>query len=319
MHSLLLSLTLVSIAASSNVHANSFLSFNDQGQIVTHLEASGDLTVNDYPSFELDAQQQNLTNGFNIIIDYGTSNPTPEELAAFSAAEAAWESRIIGYKDTIRGKDANAVTISVTLEPNDGPGGVLGSAGPTTAKTGQEENFLYAASGSMTFDTADTANLVAAGTFDKVIEHEMGHVLGLGTLWSSSGAGIAGYQELYVNGSGEYTGASALAQWQTEFGQGGASFIPVELGGGSGTANGHWNEVDGGAGPTGITQAGTGRDMRDELMTGWLNPDSFISNMTIAQFEDLGYTVVLNPVPEPASALFSLLGFGALASLRRRR
>jgi hypothetical protein len=45
-----------------------------------------------------------------------------------------------------------------------------------------------------------------------------------------------------------------------------------------------------GTGPTGITD-GQGRDMTDELMTGWFNIPSFLSDMTIASFQDLGYNV----------------------------
>ena len=82
-------------------------------------------------------------------------------------------------------------------------------------------------------------------------------------------------------GSGQYIGSAALGQWQTEFGQ------------------------------TGITQAGAGFDMRDELMTGWLNSPSFVSQMTLASLYDIGYTVV----PEPSSALLAALG---LLALRRR-
>ena len=45
--------------------------------------------------------------------------------------------------------------------------------------------------------------------------------------------------------------------------------MPVELGGGSGTANGHWDEVEDGADPTGFVSNITGRDFEFELMTGW--------------------------------------------------
>lgn len=115
---------------------------------------------------------------------------------------------------------------------------------------------------------------------------------------------------LYDSATFQYTGAAALAQYQTEFGQAGATFIPIEQGGGPGTAGGHWDEVDGGAAPTGITDA-FGNDMQNELMTGWLNAPTFISDMTIASFQDLGYQVNFaandaQNVPEPGSLL--LLG-----------
>ena len=41
--------------------------------------------------------------------------------------------------------------------------------------------------GTMEFDTADLAAMEANGSLFFVIMHEMGHILGIGTLWSSKG------------------------------------------------------------------------------------------------------------------------------------
>jgi hypothetical protein len=245
---------------------------------------------------------------FTINLNY-INPPTISQQAAFESSKTTWEGIITGYQQgTLTG-----ITINVNLDNIDGVGGTLGSAGPTNGAF--TTNFLYATAGSMTFDTSDTAELETSGVFDDVILHEMGHVLGIGTLWSASavtGGNIVGRQELYVDGSGQYTGAFGLAAYNSEFGQSG-SFVPVELGGGPGTADGHWNEVDGGAGNTGIISNITGKDFKDELMTGWLNADPFISTLTTESMRDLGYTVV----PEPTSAL--LLGFGCFALIRRKR
>jgi len=155
---------------------------------------------------------------------------------------------------------------------------------------------------------------------EAVILHEMAHVIGIGTLWSSSGVGLPGYQELYVDGTGQYTGATGLAAYQQEFvGQESATYVPVELGGGGGTANGHWNEGDGGF-ATGITRNSDGQDMNLMLMSGWLNGGSYISDTTLGSFEDMGYntTLVLNAVPEPSSALLALVGFLGIGMRRHR-
>jgi hypothetical protein len=151
--------------------------------------------------------------------------------------------------------------------------------------------------------------MINNGTFLSVIKHEMAHVLGFGTLWETDG--------LYVHGSGHYTGSFGLAAYRAEFGQPSASYVPVELGGGAGTADGHWNEVDNGGGNAGITDA-KGRDMRYELMTGWLNTPAsslFLSNTSIQSFRDLGYTVAAVPLPGAVwlfgSALVSFMGFSA--------
>ena len=51
-------------------------------------------------------------------------------------------------------------------------------------------------------------------------------------------------------------------------------------------------------------------------MTGWLNSPTFISNLTIQSFQDLGYNVVAIPESSsflllslPASAAFAALGY----------
>jgi hypothetical protein len=221
----------------------------------------------------------------------------------FTVAENYWESVITGYQGTA---PAGGLTINVSTPAIDGSGSILGSAGPTNITN--SGSFLIATNGSMQFDSADVDNMIGNGSFTDVIRHEMAHVIGFGTLWDNN--------NVYSNNSGRYTGSNALAAYKTEFNQPNATFVPVELGGGSGTANGHWNEVDGGSGNTGILA--NGQDMRFELMTGWLNiPGTFVSRTTIASFVDIGYTVSV--VPEPASALMIAVGFPILLRLSARK
>jgi len=259
------------------------------------------------------------TAGFDINIIYNDV-PTAGELAAFTAAEATWEGLIQGYQiDDIA---HTTVTINVDLDPIDGVNGVLGSAGPTFAKLNLLQNavtptFVYTDEGDMLFDTADTTALITAGLFDEVILHEIGHVLGVGILWSGADVGFPGRQEMYVFGSGQYTGAAGLAAYNAEFGQSGA-FVPVELGGGGGTANAHWNEGDGG-GLTGIVSSiepGPFNDFRYELMTGWLNTqNTFMSTLTKQSMVDLGYLIV----PEPATLVLVVMGFFFMGGRRNAR
>lgn len=220
---------------------------------------------------------------------------TASQQAIFATAETTWESLVLSYKDSWV-PTGTKLKIDAKGEAIDGVGGTLGFAGPTTGIASGSGNYLYAKSGEMTFDLADLGALESGGSLLNVILHEMAHVMGIGTLWSSSGVGIPGFQELYVAGSGEYTGANALAAYNAEFSQTG-TFVPVELGGGGGTANAHWNEVNGGGGLTGITDS-LGRDSSKMLMTGWLNSGSFISDTTLGSFEDLGYNTSLSAVPE---------------------
>jgi hypothetical protein len=191
----------------------------------------------------------------------------------------------------------------------DGVGGILGQAGPTAGTV--QAGYTLTTAGEMQFDSADIDFLITKGSFTDVIKHEMAHVIGFGTWWT--------HNNVYTNNTGRYTGANALAQFRTEYNQPGATFVPVELGGGTGTANGHWNEVDGGSANTGLVDA-QGRDYRYELMTGWLNSPSYVSRTTAASFQDIGYTVNLSAVPEPEVLAMWLMGLPLLAgALARRR
>ncbi len=234
--------------------------------------------------------------------------------AAFDSAEATWESILIGYQGGVAasrsagssvsvGGTLTDVIINALIEPIDGAGGILGSAGPNEIII-DTLGYTLATDGSMRFDTADVANLSTNGSLEAVVLHEMAHVLGFGTLWTNNG--------VYNNGSGEYTGAAATLQWQTEFGQTGTP--DVELDGGPGTANGHWNENIFGLGAVGITDS-MGRDMQNELMTGWLNSPTFISRMTVESFSDIGFEVAA--VPEPSSLM--MLTAPTVGLMRRRR
>lgn len=220
------------------------------------------------------------------------------QLQVFEDAEDFWETHITGYQD---GLNINAVVIDASGTGIDGVGGILGQAGPTagffqTATSGQE--FALTTNGIMQFDTADLFNLEVAGTLFDVILHEMAHVLGFGTLWELNG--------LYDGEAapGQYTGQKALAVYNEEFSQN-AAFIPVELDGGPGTIDAHWDE----------TWAGGSSD----IMTGFLEGPTTISDTTLASFEDLGFTTTLSAVPLPAPFWLAMFGYGALMVTNRRK
>ncbi|MCG6938101.1 MAG: peptidase, partial [Gammaproteobacteria bacterium] len=236
-------------------------------------------------------------------INLSLSGLTTSQASFFTQAQSFWESVLIGYKPGI---NIPGITINAAGAAIDGVGGTLGQAGP--AFVTNQGGFTLTTEGNMTFDSADLANLETNGSLEDVILHEMAHVLGFGTLWTAN--------SVYVNGSGQYTGTNGLAMWQTEFNQPGATFVPVELGGSAGTANGHWDENNGGAGLTGVTD-GSGNDMRNELMTGWLNTPAFISNTTKMSFMDIGYDVAI--VPLPAAMWLFASGSGVFFGIAFRR
>lgn len=69
------------------------------------------------------------------------------------------------------------LSITATLEYVDGSGGILGFAGPTGTHYSCP-GISYR--GVMTFDSADVDTMEARGSFEGVILHEMGHVIGVG-------------------------------------------------------------------------------------------------------------------------------------------
>lgn len=247
---------------------------------------------------------------FNINLTFGSLLTTSQQ-TIFTNAENYWETVISGY---LPGLGIASLDIDADGENIDGVGGTLGYAGPTYGV--YQGGYLLATDGIMRFDTADLSNMEVNGSLFDVILHEMAHVIGFGTLWT--------YNGLYVDGSGKYTGANALAAYQLEYDPS-ATYVPVELGGSSGTANGHWNEVDGGSGLTGLVgllpgEASFGLDMGYELMTGWLNTPAYVSCTTRGALRDLGYQtqacvvdVSTSSIPEPGN--LALLSFGALAML----
>lgn len=272
--------------------------------------------------------------GLVIEVQFG-GGLTASQQNLFSVAAQYWQSLIVDYivgfnPLLIPGIDDadGRLEIAASGVSIDGVGGVLGSAGPLTGVG--VGGYFYTASGQMQFDSADLAFMESNQSLLPVILHEMAHVLGFGTLWDPlTDYNIGGFQDVYTHATRAYTGANALAEWQTEFGQAAATFVPIEADGGPGTADAHWNEVAGGGGLTGITDP-LGRDLRDELMTGWLNSPVFLSRMSVAQFADIGYVVDFSnlaainaninnaaAIPEPGSML--LIGSCGIALIRFHR
>lgn len=153
------------------------------------------------------------------------------------------------------------------MAPIDGPGGILGQAGPQFIRT---DDFLTL-SGVMFFDVEDLDYLEELDLFEEVIVHEMGHVLGVGTLWNVA---PYGFDRTLRGGSDDnpyFLGKKANVFWNAE---GGTLELPVEGDYGPGTALGHWDEAA----------------LNNELMTGFLNlGENPLSRITAVSMKDLGY------------------------------
>jgi hypothetical protein len=244
---------------------------------------------------------------YNITVQFFGPTPSAAVQAAMDSAVAKWQRLIYRSLSSVNLSLAAGVACNDTTTPAlnmvttglvilakfdsiDGPGKILGQAGPCLIRNSNGLSVL----GEMEFDTADVATMITNGSLNSVMLHEMGHVIGFGTLWnnppfnwlqlSSSPPGTI--LDTYFNGpkaqsmfdslgGTSYTGASLSPP--------GGNKVPVEncgasspSGCGGGTVNGHWRE------PV----------FTNELMTGYINAGvNPLSKLSVAAQEDLGYTV----------------------------
>jgi hypothetical protein len=238
----------------------------------------------------------------SFIINLSFSGFTPTEESYFTAAKTFWEGKITGYQGSSTLSGLSILVTSADL----GDGGIAAEAGPTDGV--DAGGFLYATEGVINVNKREIDDLIKYGAFTSVIQHEMAHVIGFGSLWADNG--------VYIDGTGKFTGAYALSAYKDEFNQPSATFVPVELCGSDGTADGHWAEVCGGFGLTGIVDR-QGRDLAYEMMTGWYEGSDFVSRTTIASFQDIGYTVAQD-VPAPATITLLGLGLVGIGACRRK-
>ena len=226
------------------------------------------------------APAANGSGPFTITLRF-INPPTAVQRSFFETAAAKWQGIIVGdvpdatgtiparscgnsfktpsFKGTI-----DDILIDVLLQPIDGPGRVLGASGPCLARS---EDFLTLY-GLMFFDTDDLAFLEQNNIFDEVVVHEMGHVLGFGTLWNFGRSLLQG-----TNADPRFVGPNGIAGYLDVGGRGNS--VPVEEDFGPGTAFSHWDE----------------ETFDEELMTGFIALGaSPLSIMTIGSMQDLGYS-----------------------------
>ena len=226
-----------------------------------------------------------------VFINHGT----PSQDAAFIAAADRWMTILQGdlsdvdfspnpvlantcgqgvqhpeVSDTI-----DDLRIFIDIRSLDGPAGTVAQAGFCQIRGASRLPVL----GFMSFDAVDLGPVEQDGDLVALTLHEMGHVLGVGTLWPD-------FDILLVDPSlpsnpgadTHFTGAAAIAAFDAA---GGTAYtgakVPVENLLGLGSADSHWRESV----------------LRDELMTpalqsGVANP---LSAITTESLVDLGYIV----------------------------
>jgi hypothetical protein len=173
----------------------------------------------------------------------------------------------IGGGGLYRGKIVDDLYVSAELAVIDGPGDILGQAGPTAVWTATE----LTAAGQMKFDVADAETFLGAGLWQSIVTHELMHVLGFGSLWNYGKDPVV-FGNQYIGPNGEP--GAGLEAYQEVFPN--EAFIPVETAGGSGTAGAHWDEIE----------------LDTELMTGYIDATNYLSKFSVMSLADLGYTGV---------------------------
>lgn len=221
---------------------------------------------------------------FDIDVRFIGEGGTERQRQAFTSAVTRWRQVITGdigsaLLDVPAGECAswipaiketiNDLVIYVRLASIDGAGKVLGQASPCYVNADNKLPIM----GFFELDVDDLTLLLNQGTLDNVVLHEMGHILGVGTLWS--------YQRSLLVGRGSedpyFNGIGAVQQFASI---GGNSYtgspVPVENSGSAGTRDAHWRRSV----------------FTNELMQGYAQPGGMpMSRVTIASLADLGYNV----------------------------
>lgn len=268
----------VTIAACSSSSVRS-ATFDRPGTHPVRLRVSDGTTTVSGPPITLTVGAA-ASDTYDITVRFnGTLSATQE--AAFNDAAARWSEIVrtglvdlpINVPADFCGTGAPAfagtvddLMIEANIEPIDGSGGILASAGPCLTRIAGGLP-IY---GAMRFDSDDVADLEADGQLETVILHEMGHVLGIGTIWGPRVSGRGTSDPVF-------TGLTARGAWDALVGGSGES-VPVANTGGPGTADAHWRESVFG----------------NELMTGYLDAgDNPLSAVTVGSLSDIGYGVDL--------------------------
>jgi len=248
------------------------------------------------------------TGSFSITVRFVDSTPPSASLqTAFTHATTKWQTVIAdsvgsipinlaaGSCDSVQPaihetvKDL-LVLVHIREIQDTVPGqAILGESGPCLVRNPGNIPIL----GLMSLNGSTLAQVDSSGLLDQLIEHEMGHLLGFGTVWD--------LDNLVHDTTGSnpwFSGPNAQAAFHRALPSYADKVVPVEAEGGTGTTLSHWRESV----------------MTNELMTGVLNQGvNPLSAITIESMADLGYMVneqAAEPWPTPAAGMA-----GARASL----
>lgn len=214
------------------------------------------------------SSSKNIPLSIDFIFD---GNFSESQISVFRQAALRWSNIIRGNLTPImiNGRRVEGILITARSLEIDGPHNRLAQAGPLQLRP----DTLLPVTGIIEFDSADLNALEDSGSLLNVVTHEIAHVLGFGTLWEQKGL---------IQGIGtdnpSFVGENAMREYANLIKANQPIPVPLETSGIEGTQYDHWRESI----------------FREELMTGYINRGfNPLSIVTIASFEDLGYSINL--------------------------
>lgn len=240
---------------------------------------------------EVEVAGANLQDGYaiEVVSATGAIDFTQEPYARIQNAARTWETILANTRlshvrlpadfncgrDDWTAADAHRVVddllVVAVIEPIDGIGKVLASAGPCATRRGGNRLPAVAL---LTVDEDDLRN--DPTKIEGVTLHELGHALGIGTLWKNRIRNPSLPDHKGANTI--FLGAGAIEAYKAAGGDYSADGVPVENRMGPGSGDSHWRESV----------------FRRELMTPYYHPQHPISAVTLRSLQDLGYTVDLS-------------------------